>query len=709
MRWRARCSRIGTCRGVGPVLVWAGMTEARIVPAVCPHDCPSQCALVVERKDAHTIGRIHGAKDHPYTAGVVCAKVARYHERVHHPDRLTQPLRRTGAKGEGKFEPVSWDDALDEIAEAFLSAEQKHGPETVWPYLYAGTMGRVQRDGINRLRHVKGYSRQKRTICTALAFSGWEAGIGARRGGNPYEMANADLIVIWGTNAVATQVNVMTHVSRARKERGAKLVVIDPYRNATAEVADQHICLKPGTDGAFACAVMNVLWEEGYADEAYMAEYTDAPEGLRQHLSARTPEWAAAITGLDPKTIVDFARLYGRTERAFLRVGFGLSRQRNGSANMHAISCLPSLTGKWKHKGGGAFYINSGIFAVDMTLIEGLDAFDENVRELDMSRVGPILTGDPQDIGGGPPVTAMLVQNTNPVTVAPEGFKVRAGFAREDLFVAVHEQFMTETARMADIVLPATTFLEHDDLYQGGGHSFLMLGPQVIEPYAETRSNHEVICALAGRVGAEHPGFSMTAMDLIDATLRASGYGDAESLRRDRWLDCLPDFRELHFLDGFPHADGKFHFAPDWAAIGADHAVMPPLPDHLAVIEDTSDIHPFRLMTPPARNFLNSTFTETPGSQKREGAPEVLIHPDAAARLGLGEGDRARIGNTRGEVVVPVRLFDGLQPDVVVVEGIWPNGAYEGGNGINVLTGADAGPPNGGAAFHDNAVWVRPA
>ncbi len=685
------------------------MTEIQIVSTVCPHDCPSQCGLAVEKINANTIGRIHGAKDHRYTAGVVCAKVARYAERVHSPDRLKTPLRRTGVKGEGSFEPLSWDDALDEIAEQFLKAEQRHGAESVWPYNYAGTMGRVQRDGINRLRHVKKYSGQKRTICTGLAFPGWSAGIGAVRGGSPYEMADADLIVIWGTNAVSTQVNVMQHVARARKERGAKLIVIDPYRTPTAEVADQHIALKPGTDGALACAMMNVLWEEGFADETYMDEFTDAPEGFRQHLSVRTPAWASRITGLAEQEIIDFARTYGRTERAFLRVGFGMSRQRNGSANMHAVSCLPSLTGKWRHKGSGAFFGNSAIYDLSKVTIEGLDAVDPSVRILDMSRIGPVLTGDKQDIGDGPPVSAMIIQSTNPVTVAPEGNKVREGFLREDLFVAVHEQFMTETAEMADIVLPATTFLEHDDIYVGGGHSYLMLGPQVIEPFAEARSNHEVVCGLAKRVGAEHPGFDMSALELIEQALKVSNYPDVATMRQKKWHDCEPDFREAHFLDGFPQPDGKFRFAPDWASIGADHAVMPPLPDHLEVIEETSDTHPFRLMATPARNFLNSTFNQVPGSVDREKRPTLLIHPEAADSLGLGEGDRARVGNDRGEVLVPVRLFDGMQKEVVVVEGIWPNKAFEGGVGINALTGADAGPPNGGAAFHDNAVWVRAA
>ena len=617
-------------------------------------------------------------------------------------------MRRNGAKS-GSFAPMSWDDALDEIAGAFTRASDTYGPEAVWPYYYAGTMGRLQRDGINRLRHTMRYSRQKKTICTGLVHPGWLAGIGAIIGGSPYEMPDADLLVIWGTNAVATQVNVMHHVSRARKERGARLIVVDPYRTATAEAADLHICPRPGTDGALACAMMHVLFAEGYADRDYMARHTDVPEELEAHLQSRTPEWAAGITGLEAEEIASFAREYGKTERAFIRVGYGMSRQRNGSANVHAVSCLPSVTGKWPHKGAGAFFSNGSIYHLDQKLIEGLDVRDPAVRQLDMSRIGPVLCGDPADIGEGPPVTAMIVQNTNPMAVAPDHNRVRQGFAREELFVAVHEQFMTETAAVADIVLPATTFLEHDDIYIGGGHSYLMAGPKVIEPYAESRSNHDVICALAKRLGASHRGFSMTAWEILDETLRDSGWPGADELRAERWIDCRPSFEDAHFLNGFPTRDGKFHFAPDWESLGPDGAVMPRLPDHLEVIEDSDEEHPFRLVTAPARGFLNSSFTETPTSKKRENRPAVLIHPEAARALEISDGDRVRLGNARGEVLVHAKPFDGLQRGVVVVEGVWPNKSFDGGIGINALTGADAGPPNGGAAFHDTAIWIRPA
>lgn len=687
--------------------------SAEIFHSACPHDCPSTCALEIERLDSRTVGRLRGAEGNSYTAGVICAKVARYAERVHHKDRLTTPLLRTGRKGEGSFAPVSWQEALDRVAEAFLKAEADWGPESVWPYYYAGTMGLVQRDGIHRLRHAKRYSGEHTTICTTLAWAGWMAGTGALWGADPREMAESDLVVIWGTNAVSTQVNVMTHATRARKERGTKIVVVDPYRNPTALQADMHLALKPGTDGALACGVMHVLFEEGFADWDYLRRYTEEPEAFAAHLKRRTPAWAAAITGLPEAEIAAFARLYGGTKRSYLRLGYGFSRSRNGAVNMHAASCLAAVTGAWKYRGGGAFHNNGGIYHWDRALIEGLDVRDASVRMLDQSRIGPILTGDERDLGEGPPVKAMLVQNTNPAVVAPESLKVREGLSREDLFLCVHEQFMTETARYADVVLPATTFLEHDDVYQQGGSSHILLGLRVIEPLPDTRSNHHVICELAKRVGAEHRGFRMSEREIIDETLQRSGWPGIEVLEMSRWHDCQGNFETAHFLNGFKTPSGKFRFAPDWAAFKfarfGPGKPMPRFPDHWEVIEAADPEHPFRLVTAPARNYLNTSFTETPTSRKKEGRPTVKVHPADAARLGIADAERVRLGNRRGSVVLHAELFEGLQPGVLVSESIWPNAAFEEGIGINALTGADPGAPEGGAAFHDNAVWLRPA
>ncbi len=681
------------------------------VYSVCPHDCPSTCALSVERIDARTIGRVRGWEGNDYTAGVVCAKVGRYAERVHHPDRLAQPLRRVGDKGVGRsaFAPIAWDDALDEVAERLARAAQRHGSEAVWPYFYAGTMGLVQRDGIERLTNVMRWSRFNSTICVTLSDTGWLAGVGRLHGTDAREIGEAsELVVVWGGNPVSTQVNLMTHISRARKARGAKLVVVDPYRTPTAEMADVHLMLRPGTDAALACAVMHVLFKEGFADRAYLAKYTDAPEELERHLATRDPAWAAAITGLPAEEIVAFARLYGATKRSYIRVGYGFSRARNGAASVHAVTCLPAVTGAWTVRGGGALYSNRALYDLDATLIKGLDALDPSVRALDQSRLGPILVGDKRDLGDGPPVAALLIQNTNPMMVCPEHDKVREGFARADLFTCVHEQFMTETAAMADIVLPATTFLEHDDIYRASAHTVFQVARKVIEPYAEARENHEVIRALARRLGAQHRGFAMSVWEIIDESLRVSGYPDAATMHATGGHDCALPFERAHFLDGFAFPDGRFRFKPDWASLGADGARMPALPDQIGFDTATTE-KPFRMVVPPARSFLNSTFSETPSSRAREGRPTVLIHSADCAALDVAAGDLVRLGNERGSVAIHVKPFDGVQRGVVIVEGIWPNAAFVEGRGINTLTSAEPGWPRGGAVFHDTAIWVRPA
>jgi anaerobic selenocysteine-containing dehydrogenase len=684
--------------------------------STCPHDCPSACALDVEVIDNATIGRVRGSKLQTYTAGVVCAKVARYAERIHHPDRVTHPMFRVGPKGSAKFARISWDDALDEIASRFDAAEREFGAQSVWPYYYAGTMGLVMRDGINRLAHVKKYSRFYSTICSTIARVGFAAGTGKVAGVDPREMGVSDLIVIWGTNPVNTQVNVMTHAMRARKERGARIAAVDVYNNDTVKQADIKIILRPGTDGAFACGVMHVLFRDGYADRDYLHRYTDCPAELEAHLKTRNPEWASAICGVPVKEIEAFAHAVGQTRRAFFRLGYGFTRSRNGAAQMHAALCIPAVTGAWQYEGGGAFFNNYAIWKFDESIIEGHDAIDRSTRVLDQSKIGRILTGDAAALKNGPPVKAMLIQNTNPMTVAPEQALVRRGFAREDLFVAVHEQFMTETAQMADLVLPATMFMEHDDLYYGGGHQHISVGAKLIEPPGECRSNHEVLQGLAKRLGAAHPGFEMTARELIDATLRRSGHGGIEALEADLWRDVQPDFRTSHYLDGFAHADGKFHFKADWGRVPLGNAglmgawdKMPSLPDHWTAIEEADETHPFRLATSPSRSFLNTSFNETPSSQAREGAPSVMIHPDDAASLGIADGDPVTLGNMRGETTLAAKLFDGVRRGVLIAESVHPNKAHIGGRGINMLTGAEAVAPLGGAAFHDNKVWVKKA
>ncbi|MBN8180699.1 molybdopterin-containing oxidoreductase family protein [Roseibium aggregatum] len=687
--------------------------------SACPHDCPSTCALEVHFYPHGDVRRLNGARDNAYTAGVICAKVARYPERLYHPDRLLKPLRRTGKKGEGRFEEISWDAALDLIAEKFLAAEAEFGAESVWPYHYAGTMGMVQRDSIHRLRHTKGYSRQFDSFCTNMAWTGYVAGTGKLAGPDPREMAVSDQIVIWGTNPVATQVNVMTHAIAARKKRGARIIVVDVYETETMKQADIGIILKPGTDAALACAVMHVLFRDGHADRDYLETYTDCPAELEAHLKMKTPEWAASITGLDVSRIEELAQLIGSVKKTYFRLGYGFTRSRNGAVGMHAASSIAAVTGCWKEEGGGAFHNNGAIYQLNKEMIEAGSLKDPAVRALDQSLVGRILTGDEAALLGGPPVKAMLIQNTNPVSVAPEQDLIKQGFAREDLFTVVHEHFLTETAQMADIVLPATQFLEHDDLYKGGGHQYLMLGPKAVEPSEGPRENIFVINEIARRVDSKpHPGFDMSARDHIDWLLRNSNYGTLAELEAGKWIDLQPDFETAHYLNGFGHADGKFHFKADWGRSSAPNKpedgtifgpwqTMPELPDQWDSIELADEQHPFRLVTSPARSFLNSTFNETDSSKKKEGRPEVWLRPEEAERFGIEDGAKVKMGNRRGVVTLHARYVATVAPGTVISEGIWPNDAFEDGRGINTLTGADPVAPYGGAAFHDTAVWVR--
>lgn len=681
--------------------------------SVCPHDCPSVCALDVEVLDENTIGKVYGAKDHSYTQGVICAKVSRYSERVHHPDRVTTPLKRLGSKADtraGKavsFAPISWEEALDSIAEKYQKIIKQHGAEAIWPYHYAGTMGLIQRDGLDRFRNVLGTSRQHSTFCTALSDAGFLAGIGSKRGSDARLMIRSELIVVWGGNPVSTQVNVMNHVSQAKRFNNAKFVVVDPYKTKTAEKADMHLMLRPGTDGALACAVMHVLFKEGYADDAYLEKYTDRPDDFQTHLEDKTPEWAAEITGLSVEDIVCFARLYGRSKKSYLRLGYGFTRSRNGAVNMHAVSCLPAVTGAWKFEGGGALYSNASIYKLDKARIQGSDV-GCNTRIIDQSRIGHALQGNTTDLQNGPPIHALFIQNTNPAVVAPETCRVLDGLSRDDLFTVVHEQFMTETAQYADIVLPATMFLEHDDIYTAGGHTHLQIGKKLINAPGECRSNHEVLQALALRLGLEHPGFTMTERELIEDMLLASSLPSFDEMLDAGGHDCaLETLESTNFLDGFDTPDRRFHFAPDWTRVGTNTEGMPEFPDHWAVTDAPTENCPLRMVTAPARQFLNTSFTETPSARRMEKNPCVQIHPDDLARFDLQDEQLVTLGNDLSEISLLAKAFTGVQRGTVIVEGIWPNKDFSGGLGVNSLVSSEPGKPNGGAVFHDTAVWIK--
>jgi anaerobic selenocysteine-containing dehydrogenase len=676
-------------------------TTSRFAASACPHDCPSTCALEVELLPDGKTGRYRGAPDHPYTRGVLCTKVARYADRAHAPNRLMQPLRRTGPKGSGQFSPISWDEAMDDIGNRFGGIIASHGAEALWPYYYAGTMGWIQRDSIQALRRRFGMSEQKRTFCTTIVGAGWTAGMGSEKGRDPLAMLKSDLIIVWGANSVATNIHAFSLAQEARKQRGAKIIVIDPYRSPTAALADLHLPLIPGSDAALACAVMHIAFRDGLADRAYLAAHTDFPAGLEAHLAARSPAWAAALTGLSTEQIEAFAALYLATPNAYLLTGYGLSRGRNGASTVHAVSCLPAVSGAWKHPGGGAFWAyGAPVYGfINRTPVQGVPV---PVRELDMSRMGAALTGhltgDRSELQDGPPVMGLLIQNTNPAVVAPNSGLVRQGLLREDLFTVVHEQFMTDTALLADIVLPATQFIEHDDLYVAGGHATLQLGPKLIAAPGLCRSNLEVNNEIARRLGATEPRFSQTARDLIDEVLATSGLGSYEELQRRRWIDLTPPAETAPF----GHADGRFRFAPDWQG-------LPPLPDHAGLDARTDAAHPFKLIAPPARNFLNTTFSQVDRWRQKEERPYLRLTAATAAAYGISPGDAVTIGNRQGEVTLTAQIADGQADSVLVAEGLWRNGDFKGGSGINTLVSDEAAAPKGGAIFHDTSVWLKRA
>ncbi|MBF0155585.1 MAG: molybdopterin-dependent oxidoreductase [Magnetococcales bacterium] len=668
----------------------------REFPTTCPLDCPSACALIATIADGRLL-KLTGDPSHPFTRGVICSKVANYH-RFLEGERLTRPLLRSGPKGSGHFREITWDEALDRIAAGLSEVTRRHGAEAVFPYHYGGTMGVVQRNAPERLTHRAGYSRLEKNICYNIAEAGWLAGVGKAWGPNPAAIADSDLPVLWGINAVSTHLQLMGFVTEARR-RGAPLVVVDPYRNRTARQADLHLSPRPGTDGALAVALLHLLLVEGYADTAYLAQWTDYSDALRHHLESRTPAWAALLCGVPEADIRRFAHLYGRAKRPFIRIGLGMSRHRNGAVNLHAVSCLPALTGAWR-RGGGALFATGDAFGVVSEPVIQSRWRQERTRILDMSRLGALLT----DEAPTPGIHALLVFNANPAGSAPDLGRVWKGLRREDLFTVVHELVMSDTARLADLVLPATSFLEHEDLYKSYGQYTLQHAGKLLEPVGEARSNNDTVNALARRLGFDEPPFQWDAGVFVEQVLEASGL----PRRVDwpgRWLDRAPTEAKQYFREGFPQEDGRFHFQPGWA-----DATMPRFPDHWPVnARDRVDSgrYPLDFMTPPAHHILNTTFTASAWHRSRRGRPLLWIHPADARRRGIGEGDAVVVFNDQGSVTMWARVTEGVREGLCVTESNYRGDELPGGIGINLLTSADRVAPAGGAAFHDNRVEVR--
>jgi anaerobic selenocysteine-containing dehydrogenase len=686
-----------------------------IVRATCPHDCPDTCALLVTVEEGVATA-VRGDPDHPTTAGVLCTKVSRYTERTYHRDRLLYPLKRIGNKGEGKFARISWDEALDTIA-AKLGAIAKTNPQAILPYSYAGTMGLVQGESIAaRFFHRLGASLLDRTICSAAGGVGYKYTIGARIGTDVEQFQNAKLILIWGGNPVASNLHFWMRAQEA-KRNGAQLIAIDPYRSLTAEKCHQHIALLPGTDSALALGMMHVLIAENLLDHDYIARHTLGFEQLAARVSEWTPQRVAEICGIDAEQVVQLARLYGqsamRGEAVAIRVNYGVQRVHGGGMAVRNIACLPALVGAWRQAAGGILLSSSDSFPKNTAVLQRPDLLPANVspRTINMATIGDALL-QPASPQFGPRVDAVVVYNSNPVAIAPESAKVAQGFVREDLFTVVLEHFQTDTADYADIVLPATTQLEHVDIHSTYGHLYMMANNPAVAPLGEAKPNTEIFRLLAARLGFDEPCFqdsdeqlAAQAFNLDDP--RAAGV-NWQTLKQNGWQKLrMP---AAPFANGnFPTPSGKCEFySEQMRAAGFD-----PLPAYIAPHESVlsnpqlAQRYPLAMISPPARNFLNSSFVNVDSLRATEGEPHLDIHPADAAQRGIAAGDWVRIHNQRGSFIAKARVTDKARPGLVVGLSIWWKKFAADKKNVNEVTSQHLTDMGGGPTFYDVLVEVE--
>lgn len=657
--------------------------------------------------------KIEGAKDHPFTQGVLCNKVSRYLERTYHPDRVLHPMKRIGRKGEGRFARISWDEALDTVAARFKEiSASSDGPNAILPYDYAGTMGLVQWKSMGkRLFHRLGASLLERGICSSAGKEGHRLTLGGAASMDPERFDEAKLILIWGTNPIVSNLHQWTRV-QAAKRRGARVIAIDPYRSLSAEKCDQHIAPLPGTDAALALAMMHVIIGENLWDRDYVERYTLGFEQLAGRVQAYSPEKVAGITGVSAERIVALARDYASIRPAAIRISYGLQRYAGGASAVRTITCLPALTGAWRDPAGGILLSTGGWFDMNVTALERPDLLQASPnprpRSINMSAIGDAL------LDARPPVRALYVYNSNPVTVAPDSRRVIAGFSREDLFCVVHDIFRTDTADYADILLPATTQLEQWDIHTGYGHLYVLANNPAIEPVGEALPNSEVFRRLAARMGFEEPCFRDSDEDIcrqaiVSKNPRMQGM-DWEQLKRDGFKRLnLPQVFAPFAEGGFPTLSGKCEFYSEAAKkLGLD-----PLPTWMPPRESAQSApelarrFPLAMISPPARNFLNSSFANLDFAIKSEGKPKLDIHPEDAAMRGIAEGDRVRIFNDRGSFEAAARVSEKARPGVVVALSVWWKKLSPDRRNANEVTSQALTDLGGGATFYDCLVEVE--
>lgn len=681
-----------------------------IVRAACPHDCPDTCAMLVhvgrDAQGRRVALKVVGDADHPTTRGVLCTKVSRYTERTYHPARLLHPMKRVGRKGEGRFERATWNEALTAIAER-LKAIAARDAQRIVPYSYAGTMGLVQGESMAaRFFNKLGASQLDRTICSTAGAEAMTMVLGTRTGPAMEAFADAKLIVFWGANAIASNLHLWSFAQEA-KRKGAKLIAIDPYRSLTAEKCHQHIALLPGTDGALALGLVHVLVREGWLDRDYIARHTVGFDRLAARAAAWSPERAAIECGIEPAVIEQLAHDYAHTRPAAIRLNYGVQRAHGGGNAVRLISALPALCGHWRDAAGGVLLSTSAVYPRDNAALQRPELLaGRTPRTVNMSTLGEALHR------ADPPIEALVVYNSNPVAVAPQSREVAEGFAREDLFTVVLEQFQTDTADFADWVLPATTQLEHLDVHSSYGHLTVLANNPAIEPLGEALPNTEIFRRLAARMGFTEPCFAETDEQIAAQAFRHEGTGaglDWATLRTRGWQRlAVPEVYAPFSEGGFPTPSGKCEFASSAAeALGLD-----PVPDYVPPYEGhrsnpaLAARYPLAMISPPARHFLNSSFVNVESLRATEGEPALEIHPIDAAARGVTDGCRVRVWNERGELDLLARVTERARPGVVVALSIWWKKLARDGKNANELTHQRLTDIGRGPSFYDCLVEV---
>jgi anaerobic selenocysteine-containing dehydrogenase len=679
----------------------AAASPVRHVHGACPHDCPDTCALRVSVQDGRAI-RVQADPEHERTLGALCTKVSRYTERVYHPERLLHPMKRVGPKGSGQFQRISWDEALDTVA-ARLKAIAARAPQAILPYSYAGTMGLLQGEAMAaRLFHRLGTSLLDRTICASAGGAALAATYGGKVGMQVQFFAESRLILIWGSNPITSSVHFWTLAQQA-KRAGAKLWCIDPRRTDSADKCHRHLALRPGTDGALALALMHELIRLDALDHDYIDRHVSGFDKIRDKALAWTPERAAEVCGVDAALIRELAQDYATVKPAAIRLNYGMQRVRGGGNAVRLIALLPCLTGAWRHRAGGLLLSSSGWAARarnDAALQRPDLLAGQRPRVINMSTIGQDLLREASP-DFGPKIEAVVVYNSNPLAVAPQSAQVAAGFQREDLFTVVLEQFMTDTADHADIVLPATTQLEHLDVHTSYGHTDVLLNEPAIAPLGEAKPNTEIFRLLAARMGLDDPCFR----DSDEALARAALKGiDFEQLRERGWVR-LPVADAPFAEGGFPTPDGK-------AVVDAPGLGVPDFVPNYESAEAAPELaarYPLAMISPPARHFLNSSFVNVKSLRDVEGEPALEIAPDDAMARGVVDGAPVRVFNDRGEVTLRARVSSRARPGVVVGLGIWWRKLAPDGRNVNELTHQRLTDLGGGPSFYDCLVEVRPA